>query len=96
MIPLLHSQEDKILIDTDFDVSNRKIVKRYLDKLLFTYHRETPLQQCNIEFVSRDDSKYVKIVDSKTKLARRGLLKHVYDSASVRLNEDFEVLRKIR
>lgn len=92
---LLHSH-DQIVIDVDFDVSNRRVVRRYLNKLLFVYHQETPLQQCSIEFVSQTDSEYVKIADYKTKRARRHDINDIQDAIPSRLNEYFELLRKIK
>ncbi|HJT47609.1 MAG TPA: hypothetical protein VJ729_05450 [Nitrososphaeraceae archaeon] len=95
MICLLH-HEDKIVIDVDFDPSNRIIVKRYIDKLLFTYHRETPIQHCPFEFKSIREDECVRIVDFKTKKARR---EYIHPNERVKesiLNEFFDVLKKIR
>jgi hypothetical protein len=94
MIGLVH-KEDTIIIDTDFDPSNRQIVKRYINKLLSTYNRETPIQSCPIQFTSSRENECVKIADLKTKLARRRRIDSVENVNANLLNDYFNVLMRI-
>lgn len=88
-------KEDTITIDTDFNPTDRIIVIRYINRLRFTYNRETPIQYCPIDFISSRDNECVAIADIKTKIARRRRIDFVEDVNENLLNEYFNVLMRI-
>ena len=94
MIDLIF-EEDVIFIDNDFP-SNQVDVLRYINRLLFIYHNETPFQRRPISFISAKCNECVRIADEKTKMARDGTIEPIQNANGNILNELFGVLLRIR
>jgi hypothetical protein len=96
MVPLL-KDEDKLIIDVDFDNTNQRFVIRYIRKLLSTYNRETRLEQCPIEF-QNDQDPYVKVahwISQKAKHRFPDYHPNLHIPQLI-IHDRFEVLAKIR